>query len=414
MAYRHTDQATSTRRLIDMPATDMRFDRDPKVDYQDHFRGAMVGTATGDALGRALEGMSPYRIRQKHGYVTELIPWGGYVSGPKGTLTDDTEMTLSLAQSIIEKGGVDPHDVAERFMYWGLIGRGMGSATRAACGRLAKGSSWDEAGSASAGNGAAMRSTPIALAAPFDMDTLRRIAAQTTVITQADTTAVASSIVMAYVTAFLLHTPTGRLDLDELLFGIDAVLEGIEDPPIKQRKPGRRVTLRDRIHEVFMMRHMYIEDIYDVTHNGAFVLESLPAAIGAFIVNHDDPERIVTDAANGGYDADTVAAMAGSFAGAYHGFSKLPMRWTADLEFLDGLVGTADELASLAGFDIETPPVVDPGLDDYAPVVIDGKRWITGRHYEAASAFPGIADGARVMPHPEAVKAFVDKNRIFT
>jgi ADP-ribosylglycohydrolase len=356
--------------------------------------------------------LPPYLIRARYGYVTELIPWGGYVSGPKGTLTDDTEMTLCLAQSIIENGGADPHDVAERFMHWGLIGRGVGSATRAACKRIGEGSPWFESGSASAGNGAAMRSAPLALASPFNVGTLRDIAAQTTVITHADPTVVTSSIVMAYVTAFLLHTPTGTLDLDELLAGIDAVLDGITDPARKQRKHGRRTTLRNRIEEVFIMRDLDVEDIYEVTHNGAFVLESLPAAIGAFIVNHNDPERTITDAANGGYDADTVAAMAGSFAGAYPGFSNLPTRWTADLKFLDGLVGAADELASLAGFDIETPPVVDPGLDDYAPVVIDGKRWITRRHYEAASAFPGIADGARVMPHPEAVTSFVDKNRV--
>jgi ADP-ribosylglycohydrolase len=413
MAYRHTDQATDTARLIDPPPTDMRFEHDPEIGYQDRFRGALVGTAAGDALGRALEGMAPYKIRQQHGYVTELIPWGGYVSGPKGTLTDDTEMTLSLAQSINENGHVDPHDVAERFMYWGLIGRGMGSATRAACRRLAKGSPWYEAGSASAGNGAAMRSTPIALASPFDVDTLRRSAARTTVITHADPTAVASSVVMAYITAFLLHTPTGRLDLDELLLGIGRVLGGIEDPSVRQRKRGRRVTLEDRIGEVFMMRDRGVEDIYDVTHNGAFVLESLPAAIGAFIVNHDDPERTITDAANGGYDADTVAAMAGSFAGAYHGFSKLPTRWTDDLEFLDGLVGAADELASHAGFDIEAVPPDNPGPDNYAPFEVDGRRWITRRHHEAASAFPGISEGIRVMPHPQAVTAFVEKNRVF-
>jgi ADP-ribosylglycohydrolase len=413
MAYRHTDQATDTRRLVDIPQTDMRFEHEPDVDYQDRFRGAMVGTATGDALGRALEGMPPYKIRQRHGYVTDLIAWGGYVSGPRGTLTDDTEMTLSLAQSIIENGGVEPDDVAERFVYWGLIARGMGSATRAACGRLARGSRWYEAGSASAGNGAAMRSTPIALASPFDVSTLRHTAAQTTVITHADPTAVASSIVMAYTTAFLMHTPTGHLDLDELLLGIGTVLEGIADPPLRQRRPGHRVTLESRIHDVFTMRDRGAEDIYDVTHNGAFVLESLPAAIGAFIVNHDDPERTITDAANGGYDADTVAAMAGAFAGAYHGFSKLPMRWTADLEFLDGLVGTADELAALAGFDIEPTSFNTAGIDDYAPIVLDGKRWITRRHYEAASTYPGIAAGIRVMPHPQAVTAFVEKNRVF-
>ena len=55
----------------------MRSELDPEVDYQDRFRGAMVGTATSDALGPALEGMPPYRIRRQHGYVTELIPCVG-------------------------------------------------------------------------------------------------------------------------------------------------------------------------------------------------------------------------------------------------------------------------------------------------------------------------------------------------
>ena len=413
MAYRHTNQATDALRLTLFRPTELLLERNPRVDYQDRFRGAMVGTAMGDALGRALESMTPHRIRRRYGYVTELIPCRGYLSGPKGTLTDDTEMTLSLAQSIVDNAGVDPRDIAERFMYWGLIGRGMGSATRAACERIAQGAPWSEAGSASAGNGAAMRSTPIALASPFDMNSLRRTAAETTVITHADPTAVASSVVMAYVTAFLVNTSTGELDLDELLAGIDAVLDGIDDPPREQRKPGRRVTLSDRIHEVFTMRHMSVEAIYDVTYNGGFVLESLPAAIGAFIANHNDPERTITDAVNGGYDADTVAAMAGSFAGAYHGFSRLPTRWARDIEFLSGLVGIADDLAALVGVGEPSGPLADAGFDDYAPFEAEGKRWITRRHYEVAQAFPGIADGVRVMPHPQAIDAFIDRNRMF-
>ncbi len=258
-----------------------------------------------------------------------------------------------------------------------------------------------------------MRATPLALASPFDVDMLRQIAAQTSVITHADPTAVASSIVMAYITAFLMHTSTGALDLDELAVGIDAVLGGVEDPPLTQRKRGRPVTLRDRINEVFIMRDSDIEDIYAVTHNGAFVLESLPAAIGAFIVNVNSPERAITDAANGGYDADTVAAMAGSFAGAYHGLAALPTRWTGDLEFLSGLVGLADDLAARAG--VGAPPDVptEPGTHDYAPFEADGKRWITRHHFDVARAVPGLAEGIRVMPHPTAVDSYVKKNRAF-
>jgi hypothetical protein len=50
MAYRHTNQGTDAVRLTQLPPTDLRFECDPRIDYQDRFRGAIVGTATGDAL----------------------------------------------------------------------------------------------------------------------------------------------------------------------------------------------------------------------------------------------------------------------------------------------------------------------------------------------------------------------------
>jgi ADP-ribosylglycohydrolase len=43
-----------------------------------------------------------------------------------------------------------------------------------------------------------------------------------------------------------------------------------------------------------------------------------------------------------GHDADTVAAMAGSISGAYHGLSRLPARLRDDLEFRDHLIALAD------------------------------------------------------------------------
>ena len=177
MRYRHTNEAADQTLLIEPPPTGFRFTVNQLVDYQDKYRGAMLGTGIGDALGRAAEGLSPRNIIEAYGTVDSFIPWHGWVDGPTGTLTDDTELALCIAESIVECGRFDPQDLADRFAAWVRVGRGVGSATRAACRRLPMGAPWYEAGSASAGNGAAMRAAPIGLAEPFDVDELRRISA---------------------------------------------------------------------------------------------------------------------------------------------------------------------------------------------------------------------------------------------
>jgi ADP-ribosyl-[dinitrogen reductase] hydrolase len=88
---------------------------------------------------------------------------------------------------------------------------------------------------------------------------------------------------------------------------------------------------------------------FDRLYNGAFILESLPAALWSFLRSPEDPEEVLVTAASGGHDADTVAAMAGNLVGAYLGEAALPGRWLADLEFAAELRATADQLWALAG-----------------------------------------------------------------
>ena len=52
-------------------------------------------------------------------------------------------------------------------------------------------------------------------------------------------------------------------------------------------------------------------------------------------------------AVDAGHDADTVAAMACSVSGAYHGFSRLPSRLLEDLEYRDRLIELTDGLHDL-------------------------------------------------------------------
>jgi Mg-chelatase subunit ChlD len=132
------------------------------------------------------------------------------------------------------------------------------------------------------------------------------------------------------------------------------VLHGFDDAAAVERRPDAGtdpVRLVDRIAELADMLDLTPSEAFARTYNGAFVLESLPAAIWSFLANADDPEETIVVAVNGGYDADTVAAMAGAMAGAYHGETGLPPRWLDDLEAAADIRAIADRIhrESVAG-----------------------------------------------------------------
>jgi ADP-ribosylglycohydrolase len=149
----------------------------PRANLGDRFCGSLVGGAIGDAMGRPNEGARP---RDARGCcIREYQPWRGYRSGPKGTITDDTQMTMWLAEAILaaeakdqqeqHQGSeqladrlIDPDDIILRFTCEHI--RGIGQATREFVHNYKDlGKPWYEAGVRSAGNGTAMRAAPVGL-----------------------------------------------------------------------------------------------------------------------------------------------------------------------------------------------------------------------------------------------------------
>ena len=128
--------------------------------------GCVLGTAVGDALGLALEGLSrqrqPRMFPDLSGY--KLLPFG------KGLCSDDTEHTCMLAQSLIGVAGLDTDLAARQFAsafgwrlrFW-LLGMpaGIGLATLRAIVKLWIGFPARHSGVYSAGNGPAMRAALI-------------------------------------------------------------------------------------------------------------------------------------------------------------------------------------------------------------------------------------------------------------
>jgi ADP-ribosylglycohydrolase len=329
------------------------------VPTADRYRGALLGSASGDALGRPFESVRPDRIKARHGKIREFIKWSGWNDGPVGTFTDDTQLTLWTARAILDAGDDHPAAFAGTLVERLDAIRGIGQATRQAIIRHRDGKDWWTAGVPSAGNGVAMRVAPLGLAFGQDLTALRRETARNALVTHADRLAVASGIVQAYAVARLARTAPGTLDPAAFLAELVDVLAGFDDAGAIERRPDagpEPVRLADRIAELGDMLDLSPSQAFARTYNGGFVLESLPAAIWAFLANADDPEEAIVVAVNGGYDADTVAAMTGAMAGAYHGETGLPDRWLDDLEAAGDIRAIADRLHREANTDAPTAP----------------------------------------------------------
>jgi ADP-ribosyl-[dinitrogen reductase] hydrolase len=146
------------------------------VTMRERARGCAVGAVVGDALGMPLEFGSR---RPADRMVLEMR------SGrlPAGTFTDDTEMALALAESLLAHRPLDPADLAERFVAWYEAGpEDIGYQTRLVLHEISRGAEWEQANKVifraypdSAGNGSVMRCWPVALA---NWDDLSRLLAE--------------------------------------------------------------------------------------------------------------------------------------------------------------------------------------------------------------------------------------------
>ena len=182
----------------------------------DHYRGVLVGSACGDALGGTVEFMSREAIRRRYGELRDIVG-GGWLKLPAGEVTDDTQMALCIARSIAELGSFDGDDIARRFVEWYRSNPpDIGNTTRDALRRLANGVPWQEAGAQThsamrprdASNGSVMRCAPVALFARADPAANARYSADSSRITHANPLCVAGCVALNAAIAALLDDPT--------------------------------------------------------------------------------------------------------------------------------------------------------------------------------------------------------------
>lgn len=299
------------------------------MEHIERYRGALLGLAVGDALGAPVESF--------HGEKSPLLPVEDMIGHgthnlPPGYWTDDTSMALCLAESLIERGGMDLTDQLERYVRWWRDGHlsstgtcfDIGTTTRRALSTFERTGDphSGQADAHQAGNGSIMRLAPVPLFFASDTGTAVNNSAESSRTTHGAREAVDAC---RYLGALVSGAATG-VSKDDLLS--DRFVPPDLTPKIAEVASGsfRR------------------KDRADVRGSGSCVA-SLEAALWAFHNSRSFEEGALL-AVNLGDDADTTGAVFGQLAGAYYGESSIPVEWRGKLRFRELIGDYAEKLMS--------------------------------------------------------------------
>jgi ADP-ribosyl-[dinitrogen reductase] hydrolase len=327
--------------------------RDPQSAHRaQRVIGALVGSVVGDALGAPFEfgpagDFSNRFPGPARGLSTEMCGGRGW---RPGEWTDDTQMGLLVAGSLLDHDGLEPSDLFDRFRAWlAADPADVGIQTRSV---LGSGLSWDvaarrhfEAGNRAAGNGSIMRTTAAAIFfARFGPDASAKAARTISDLTHGDPAAADGCAIFHRLVAAALdgRDPRGKW----------ATVLAPGWTPIAATEP-----------------------------NGA-VWPTLATAVWA-LRNGWSFEEAMRHVIDVGGDTDTIACVAGGLLGAVQGIQAIPARWTTPLNgklpgncpLARDLVGLQNLALRLDGVDVSRDALVlPPGIE---PVEVAHGLWLS-------------------------------------
>jgi ADP-ribosyl-[dinitrogen reductase] hydrolase len=282
--------------------------------------GALVGFAIGDALGGTTEFLTKEEIQTQYGQLKE-ISGGGVWSLEKGETTDDTAMTMAVANGIL-KNPTDPVEaIGDEFLKWyhsnpkdiGIIVRTVLGSFNGNWFETAKKAHYEYLDELSAGNGTLMRCLPVALAYQ-DIDEIEAVTRKQSKMTHYDSKADDACVLYNRIAYRVLQGATLKETITEEVKGTiyESVLTG--------QRPA-------------CLPSGYVVDTMN------WVLYWLLTA--------ETFTDVVVGAANEGHDSDTVAAIAGGLSGLACGYESLPRHYVDGLLQKEELIKLAHEIKNL-------------------------------------------------------------------
>ncbi|MDQ0189762.1 ADP-ribosylglycohydrolase family protein [Alicyclobacillus cycloheptanicus] len=305
------------------------------VPRRDRALGALYGLAIGDALGMPTQSLPRAMIVERYGPRIERFepapPDHPIASGlPAGSITDDTEQALLLAQLLVDANGApDPHEFARRLVAWeaDMQRRGsrdlLGPSTSRAIADLLGGADLQEVGRSGTTNGAAMRIAPVGICTPSDdvMALVNRVEAVSRITHHTGVALAGASAVAAAVSAGIdgadVAAATAAAIRAATLASGRGTWVAAADVATRIRFAVSAVAALDGSEDAAAL-------IESLIGTSLATQESVPAAFAVLAVHPDDPWQACRLAASVGGDCDTIAAMAGAVAGACLGYRAFP------------------------------------------------------------------------------------------
>lgn len=265
---------------------------------------AYLGLAIGDALGATVEFLLPKEIAHAFG-VHRDIKGGGWLKLRPGSVTDDTTMALALGEAILADGGeVQALSVARAFDAWmrakpvdigNTVRRNLISFRRT-------GNPEAPLCEHDAGNGAAMRVLPVALA----------------YCGRPESETIAASRQQTHVTH---HNLMSDAACETLVLMVQDFLAG----------RGKVEVLHQRAHALGAAYRAFAFRGRRRENPSGYVVDTVQAVFQSFF-DTENFEDCLIDVVNRGGDADTTGAIAGMLAGAHYGLQAIPPRWLKALD----------------------------------------------------------------------------------
>jgi poly(ADP-ribose) glycohydrolase ARH3 len=280
---------------------------------EDRFLGCLLGLAIGDATGAPFEGLPATAIWYDFGGARKLV------ANPPGDVlnyTDDTQMMIAVAETLIDRGRIDEETLCARLVANYDSNRGYGQGARRILETMATGGDWRHLAQTifpggSLGNGAAMRVAPVALLFHHDLNAVAEQARLSALPTHTHPVGIEGAQLLAVAIALVLRQPQFDRAGDAL------ITHAKTDEFQRQLNHAARLSPTDTIASLGSSLEAH---------------RSVTTAIACFTMSPDDFTTTIASAIGLGDDTDSLAAMSGAISGARLGISAVPRHLLERLE----------------------------------------------------------------------------------
>ncbi|UQU64844.1 ADP-ribosylglycohydrolase family protein [Couchioplanes caeruleus] len=319
--------------------------------------GSLFGLAYGDSLGKPTEFQDYATIVARHG------PGGPReLEGDPALVTDDTQMMLAVGEALVAAPELTPDGyepvLRKAFLDWAASpdnNRAPGMTCLRACAELADGKRWQDASQIhSKGCGANMRVTPLGLAPGLTEDQRAGASQLQAGLTHGHPTGLAAS----ELTTLAVRWLADGLDPQGLLPALRARCvgqgyreewlgdlwrrSGAESPAAFIAVGWAETDAALARVETALRRGDLGGDPCLATGEGWIAEEALATALYCYLISPDDPVAVLGRGAASSGDSDSIACLAGAFAGAALGMAAWPEEWSGRIEYADRLRALGD------------------------------------------------------------------------